>query len=291
MKRDDIWKRVIEKFFNDFVSFFMPDLYKDIDFSVEKKFLDKELQKISVKSQRKNRRVDELVEVKLKDGTERWLLLHIEVQGYDEPEFATRMYKYQYRIFDKFDKDVIALAIFIDGDENFKPNKYEKSLYETKISYEYKIYKVLDQNENKLRQNNNPFALVILASLFYLKAKNNQNKRYSYKIKLVELLSGKNYTQEEINDLFDFIDILIGFKNKKLEELFYEEVNKMSKVKEKELIGGFKRIAIKVAIKERDVQIVKNFYKLGVEIDKISHATELSIKEIEEILKNMPQEE
>lgn len=286
MKKDEIWKRVIEKFFNDFVSFFMPNLHKDIDFSVKEKFLDKELQKISVKSSRKNRKVDELIEIKLKDGTDKLFLLHVEVQGYDDPEFATRMYKYQYRIFDKFDKDVIALAIFIDSDESFKPNKYEKNLYETEIRYKYKTYKVLEQKEELLKKDKNPFALVILASLYYLKAKNNQKKKFSYKLKLVELLSLKRYKQEDINDLFDFIDNLISFKNKKLEKLFYEELEKMPKVKEKEVIGGYK----KIVIKKRNIEITQNLYKLGIDLEKIVHATGLSIEEVKEIIKDMPQE-
>lgn len=286
MKKDEIWKRVIEKFFNDFVSFFMPNLHKDIDFSVKERFLDKELQKISVKSSRKNRKVDELIEIKLKDGTDKLFLLHVEVQGYDDPEFATRMYKYQYRIFDKFDKDVIALAIFIDSDESFKPNKYEKNLYETEIRYKYKTYKVLEQKEELLKKDKNPFALVILASLYYLKAKNNQKKKFSYKLKLVELLSLKRYKQEYINDLFDFIDNLISFKNKKLEKLFYEELEKMPKVKEKEVIGGYK----KIVIKKRNIEITQNLYKLGIDLEKIVHATGLSIEEVKEIIKDMPQE-
>jgi hypothetical protein len=44
------------------------------------------------------RLADVLVKVFLKDGSEKWLLIHIEVQGYYEKEFGRRMFIYNYRI-------------------------------------------------------------------------------------------------------------------------------------------------------------------------------------------------
>jgi len=41
----------------------------------------------------------------------------LEVQGAKDPEFAKRMFKYYYRILDRFDKPVSALAIFPGGME------------------------------------------------------------------------------------------------------------------------------------------------------------------------------
>ena len=43
---DQLWKGVIEEMFEDFVAFFMPALYTQIDFTKEVSFLDKELEQI-----------------------------------------------------------------------------------------------------------------------------------------------------------------------------------------------------------------------------------------------------
>jgi len=57
---------------------------------------------------------DKLVRVYQKNGQEAWVLMHIEVQGQRESNFARRMYTYNYCIFDRFDRQVVSLAILAD---------------------------------------------------------------------------------------------------------------------------------------------------------------------------------
>lgn len=55
--------------------------------------------------------VDKLVKVFSKDGSEEWILVHVEVQGYDDPNFAKRMFTYFSRILDKYGKPITAISI------------------------------------------------------------------------------------------------------------------------------------------------------------------------------------
>ncbi len=77
MKTDLAWKKIIEALFPQFVSFFMPDLYELIDFSIKPKSLDNEFGILFPESKSENRRVDKLFEVHLKDGKSKWVLLNI----------------------------------------------------------------------------------------------------------------------------------------------------------------------------------------------------------------------
>lgn len=291
MKKDEIWKRIINKLFKEFVNFFMPDLYNDIDFNYGYTFLDKEFSKITAKSKTKNREVDKLVEVKLKNGEDRLILIHIEVQDSQDTDFAFRMYQYQYRIFDKFNKDVVAMAIFTDKSKTYKPDSFKKSLYGTEIIYKFNTYKVLDQNEEELKSSNNPFALIILTSLYQIKAKKDDNKKYNFKIQLIKILLDKGYNKQDIRDLFEFIDILINIDDLALKETFYSEVDKMAKTKQKILMGDYMEIAMKKAVeqalekakKEEDLKIAKKMKQEGLAIDLISKITELSKKEIDNL--------
>lgn len=86
-KYDSAWKEVIENLFEDFLQFFFPDIFADIDFSKGYEFLNKELSSIVKDNKIGKRFADELVKVFLKDGSEKWLLIHIEVQGYKEKNF------------------------------------------------------------------------------------------------------------------------------------------------------------------------------------------------------------
>ncbi len=50
------------------------------------------------------RLLDKPVSVTLLDGAEEIIYIHIEVQGQPQPEFSKRMFVYNYRIFDHFDR-------------------------------------------------------------------------------------------------------------------------------------------------------------------------------------------
>lgn len=106
MKQDVLWKNILDELFPDFLAFFFPEIYRDIDLSAGYQFLDKELTKIIKNSAVGGRIVDKLVKVYLHDGSEKWLLIHLEIQGYPEENFPERMFIYNYRIFDRYHKEV-----------------------------------------------------------------------------------------------------------------------------------------------------------------------------------------
>lgn len=292
LKKDEKWKSLISKFLEDFLSFFMPELYQETDFEKGYEFLDGELNRIKIKSSSKNRRSDKLVKVYLKDGTEKYILIHIEVQGYFDESFADRMFTYYYRISDLHStRDITSISIFVDEDEGFHPNKFENVLFGSKILYEYNTYKVLEQKEKELKKSNNIFAFVVLTTLYSLKAKDNQKKKFDFKLELVKILSKRNYSKETIIEIFEFLDLLLSFKSKKLEILFDLEVDKMPSVKEKETMGSYKKFLLNKGKKENMIQVVLNGNKKGLSNDLLSDLTSLSIKEIEEILKNAPRQD
>ena len=90
-------------------------------FSLDKdfQFLDKELEQLlSTEEIESPKFVDKLVKVFSRSGWEEWRLIHIEIQGYQDKNFARRMFTYFYRILDKYDKPITAIAIFTDNNRN-----------------------------------------------------------------------------------------------------------------------------------------------------------------------------
>ena len=65
---DEAWKKVLERFFPQFLRFFVPELYEAVDFQKPFDFLDKEMEQISQQSLKGAKFVDKLVKVFLKDG-------------------------------------------------------------------------------------------------------------------------------------------------------------------------------------------------------------------------------
>lgn len=88
MKQDSAWKDVLDGLFPEFLAFFFPDIYREVDWTKDVVFLDKELQEIIREGEFGKRIVDKLVKVFLLDGSENWILIHVEIQGSVRKEFA-----------------------------------------------------------------------------------------------------------------------------------------------------------------------------------------------------------
>src|SRR5262245_2874116 len=100
-EQDNGWKELLDEFFEEFVKFFFPTVYADVDWQRGYEFLDKELAQLGREHATGKRIADKLVRVWLKNGRETWLLIHLEIQGRPEARFNERTYVYNYRIFDK----------------------------------------------------------------------------------------------------------------------------------------------------------------------------------------------
>lgn len=284
MKKDEKWKSLISKYLKDFLSFFMLDLYKEVDFEKGYEFLDGELNKIKIDSKSKNRRSDRLLKLYLKNGSEQYLLVHIEIQGYFEENFSKRMFKYFYRVADLHNSyNITAISVYTEDKEDFKPNTFTHNLFGTELTYKFNTYKVLEQKEKDLKESSNIFAFVVLAVLYSLKAKNNQKTKLVFKVELTKILISKKYSEEDILELFEFINLFLSFSNEKYDNLFYEELEKMPKTKERESLNSYD----KFLVKKRNSEIAINLLKEGSKIEFVSKITGLTIKQVEELKKNL----
>lgn len=103
VNQDGLWKKVIGDLFEDFLLFFAPELHGAVDFSRAPNFLQQELFQEILDKKKGTNYADQIVKVHLKNGEEKWILVHIEVEGSADGNFSKRMFRYFYRIFDKFD--------------------------------------------------------------------------------------------------------------------------------------------------------------------------------------------
>jgi hypothetical protein len=67
-----------------------------------------------------------LVKVWLMDGSEKWILLHLEIPHRPDLGFPARLYRYNYRVFDVYGRGVATLAILADTDPQWRPTHYER---------------------------------------------------------------------------------------------------------------------------------------------------------------------
>jgi predicted transposase YdaD len=240
---DSPWKDVIEAFFVEFMQFFFPRIYKQIDWSQGFVFLDKELQKITRDAAATRNTVDKLVKVFLLGGQEIWILVHIEVQGQRDPNFESRMFIYFYRIFERYRKPIVSLAIFTDESKTWQPSKYEQKLFGCELTLKYPTVKLLDYRAKmaQLERSTNPFALVVLAHLRALETKSAPKKRMNAKLQLIRLMRGRGYTKKQIADLLRFIDWVLTLPSY-LEEELTITLDKEEAMKRKKYVTSWERI-------------------------------------------------
>ncbi len=211
MEQDQAWKEIIEELFEEFLIFFFPHVHRDIDFARGYEFLDHELHKLAKESETGKRLPDKLVKVFLHDGAEKWLLIHIEIQSYEQAEFAERMYVYNYRIFDKFGKEAVSLALLTDDNPSYRPEEYRRARWGCELRFRYPIVKIIDYRERwqELEKHAHPFALVVMAYLKALEARGNVQERYSWKKYFLRELYYRGISRETLAALYKFIDWII----------------------------------------------------------------------------------
>mgnify|MGYP001172711702 CR=1 FL=1 len=76
---DGAWKEALEQYLQPFLALCFPAVADGIDWHQPVEFLDQELQQVVRDADLGKQRTDKLVKVQRLDGTEEWLLIHLEV--------------------------------------------------------------------------------------------------------------------------------------------------------------------------------------------------------------------
>ncbi|QEC52637.1 hypothetical protein [Anseongella ginsenosidimutans] len=233
-QRDDrLWKAALEDLFEDFLRFFFPAACESFDFGRGFSYLDKEFDQLlsPEESDTGVRHVDKLVKVYLKDNTEKCFLTHIEVQGQrGREEFTKRMHRYWYRVKDKYRIPVTSLAILTDNNKSFRPGIYTEECLGTSLIYKFNSYKILDQDEEMLRANSNPFALIILTTLLYIKNKNQGGyELLNMKRDLLKEMLGRNLDKIRQRAVFNFLNHFVHFRDEEIKSIFEQDIKELTK--------------------------------------------------------------
>jgi hypothetical protein len=219
---DNNWKEVVSTMIEDFLAFFMPDLYADVNFSKPIDFLEQELYDI-IQETDKDRMIDKLVRVQLKNGEDKWILIHIEFQTSGETLFSARMYHYYRLIRAKYNKNVTALVIYTGKAKPKLFDYYKEDNYGTSIVYRFNTYRIIKQNVTALLVNPNPFAIIVLANYYVLKSEANQKKRLNLKETVFDLARNRGYSDEKTSKILFFVNELMRL-NQALDEEFKQHI-------------------------------------------------------------------
>ena len=256
---DSPWKNITESLFEDFMSFFFPQVHEQIDWTRDCEFLEQELQKVVREAVTKNRRVDKLVKVWRKNGEEALLYIHIEIQSQYESDFPERMFIYHYRLYDRYGSRVTSLAILGDNQPYWRPRSYHYEAMGAELSFCFPMVKLLDYQEKweALEKSRNPFSMVVRVHLKALETQKSPQQRLDEKIALYKALFEEGYRKKEIMGLLMFLDWLLTLPDELAQQFNdfveqYEEAKKMDYVTTWERSGMEKGIQQGILQKSRE---------------------------------------
>jgi hypothetical protein len=246
---DSPWKEALEQALPDFLALFFPEAHAGIDWRRGYRFRDKELQQVVRDAELGRRYADKLAEVYTLDGAETWVLVHIEIQGQADPRFAERMYVYHYRLFDRYRRDVVSLAVLTDAQGGFRPSGYERERWGCSLRFRFPMVKLLDWRDRAavLEADRNPFALVALAQLQAMAHRGPARKRV--KLRLIRFLYARDYTREQILAWFRVLDWMLRLPED-LEREFMDELTAFEEKEHMPYVTSAERIGIQKGLEQ-----------------------------------------
>ncbi|MFA7241466.1 MAG: hypothetical protein WC091_15240 [Sulfuricellaceae bacterium] len=141
---DSPWKEALERYFPEFMAFYFPDAHNRIDWRCGYHACNTELRQVVRDAEIGERFADALMQVTLLTGAEEWLYIHVEVQGEREAGFARRMFTYNYRLYDRFDRPIASLAVLADDHTHWRPDRFESEALGCRHHFEFPVVKLID---------------------------------------------------------------------------------------------------------------------------------------------------
>ena len=287
-KYDILWKGLMEELMGDLLLFVDPGIGKELDLERGFEFLDKELAQMFPEPGKPSntRVVDKLVKIFLRDGSERWMLLHVEVQGNNEKDFARRMFEYFIRIFSKHGRPVAAIAVLTGKDGGKMPAAFEDRCLWMRARYEYKTLNISDYPDEVLEASTNPFAAVLMvAKEVLLRVKGSKEERdnvlYEHKVLVAKLLKERMavYGENKTKVMMSFLNNYVVFKTPEINLKFMERTDEL--FERKNTMGYFEQLA-----EIRRQEGVEEGIEKGLEkaVRQLLANTEFSSKKIAELI-------
>ncbi|CAM4317085.1 DUF4351 domain-containing protein [Bordetella tumbae] len=255
---DSAWKDALSAYFPEFLGMLHPCVHARIDWTHMPKFLDKELQALIRGTVRGRLLVDKLVSVRLLDGQEAWLLIHVEVQARCDSEFTRRMFDYHVRLKSNYPESRLLNMAVLTGRNSHGLDRlqagvgamcyaYDEAGCELRFTFPVIRLEWWRSRMAELRElaENNLFAVVVLAQL-EATANGHARDRLLRKIELVRHLEQWKVPRDNRRTLFRVIDAML-YLPEELEPEFDAAITTIEEEQKMAYVTSIERVRSKQA--------------------------------------------
>ena len=169
------------------------------------------------------------------------------------------MYVYNYRLFDRYNREVASFAVLGDDDPHWRPDSFSYRRWGVEAGIWFPSVKLLDfaDRRRELEESANPFATVILAHLDTLATRGDLGERKDRKFRLTKRLLERGWDTEEVRQLFALVNWMMVLPEP-LGIEFLEQVKQHSGGKHMPYISTAER----VGMARGRIESVETFLKL-----------------------------
>jgi hypothetical protein len=260
---DGGWKLAVTRFFPLFMNLLFRGAYDQIDWKRGFVSLDKELEAVFPKGKSGRKHVDLLFKVWLNDGSQQWVLIHIEIQSQRVEDFEQVMYEYNYRVYDRYKRPVASFAVLADEHPSWRPSRFERNVLGCKQTLEFPTAKLLDFGDASLESQNNPVAILILAHRRAHETRERPGDRKLSKLKLVRSLFEGGLSREDVQEMFRIINWMMDLPEK-LELELRHDIEHIEKEKQVTYLSSMDRAVMALAAKEGRKKGLREGVRKGV---------------------------
>ena len=209
---DGVWKEALREHLAEFVEKYFPTEHAAIDWSHEPQWYDKELSQVLGQSGQRNRRVDLLARVRLQNGQEQWILLHVEIQTSYEPDFAVRISLYNAGLYWVFKRRVLTLVVLADLTRGWRPEEdvFQVGTFESRLKFP--VCKLIERLGVEWHDDHTLPVLLARAQIEALRTAGDPEGRYRAKWLLVRGLYDLGYNAQQVREIFRLIDWMMHLR-------------------------------------------------------------------------------
>lgn len=278
---DQLFKRLLELFFAEFMEGFFPRASRAID-SQDVTFLP--LVTYSDIPLGEKHEVDVLVQTKLR-GEPGMVLVHIEPQASHQKDFNERMFRYFSYLYDKYRQRIVPIAVFSYDNVRDEPDSFQLGFDFLDVLH-FRFYKLELRKLNWRRyiKSNNPAAAALMSKMGYTEQEKVQVKR-----EFVRMLARMKLDPVRNHFLIGFFEKYLRL-SKREEELFKEEIGKLDKKEVAavmEITNSWEEKGLADGEIKGKLVVARNLLLSGMDIDAVVKMAELDRAKVEELKKQL----
>jgi hypothetical protein len=183
------------------------------------------------------------------------------------------MYVYNNRIFDRYRRPVVSLAVLADEQASWRPSQFSYEIWGCRVLLEFPTVKLLDYDTETLQRSQNVFAPIIAAHLETQKTRQDTQGRYRQKVRIIKDLYQRGLSRQDILELFRLIDWMMALPEVQ-QTTFQQEIQRFEEENRMPYVTSIERSALARGREEgREEGVLQNAREDVIEVLQVRFET------------------